>query len=223
MKISIIHATRRGWESFRAINMWLMDASHTTPIEYILSVDSDDMYNYDFSDVLDFKEFKVIRNKNRSAVDAFNKGAEAATGDLFVCISDDFGCQVDWDIKLLHHIKDKRDFCAKTLDDIQPTLITLPIMDRTYYERFNYIYHPDYKHMFSDQEMTSVAIMTGKYLKFNILFPHNHYSTGKTPKDSINKKNDATWHQGETLFNERLKTNFGIENPVIPYSEIKWR
>ena len=124
---------------------------------------------------------------------------------------------------MLLAVKGKEDFLLKTDDGLQKTLVTLPIMDRKYYERFGYVYHPDYSHMFADQELTAVAIMTGKYVKLPLLFEHLHYSTGKTPKDVINSKNDSTWQQGERLFNERLKSNFGIENPVIPYSEIVWR
>ena len=39
----------------------------------------------------------------------------------------------------------------------------------------------------------------------------------------INVKNDLTWAQGQNLFNERLKTNFGITEPVMAYTDIKWR
>lgn len=222
MKISIIHATRRGAQAWNAINMWLWDASHKTPIEYILSVDSDDTYNYNFSGVLDFKEFKVIRNKNRSAVDAFNNGAKVVTGDLFICISDDMACFDGWDISLLKEVSGKSDFYLKVQDGIQPTLVTLPIFDRLYYNRFNYVWNPAYRHMHCDQEATAVAIMTGHYIKSDLLFPHNHYSTGKFKKDAISRRNDSTWQQGERLFNERLKTNFGLEHIVKPYSEIKW-
>lgn len=189
-----------------------------TQIEYILSVDTDDPALYE-----DFGECIILRMPNKSAIEAINNAAKIATGDLLIVISDDFDCQSNWDTKLINHIKGRTDFCAKTIDGIQPTLITLPIMDRVYYERYGYVYHPDYQHMFCDQEMTAVAIMTGKYIKFPILFEHLHYSVGKSAKDAISLRNDATWQQGETLFNERLKTNFGIENPVVPYSSIQWK
>lgn len=57
-----------------------------------------------------------------------------------------------------------------------------------------------------------------------MLFEHLHPSTGKTKKDALNERNDQTWRQGEQLFNERLKTNFGLKDSEIvkPYSEIKW-
>lgn len=224
-KISIIHATRRGSKSWGAINMWLLNASHKTPIEYILSVDTDDSQDYDFSSVLDFPEFKVIRNSNRSAVDAFNNGAKVATGDLFICISDDMACFLDWDVDLLNEVSDLTDFYLKVQDGLQPTLVTLPIFDRVYYNRLGYVWNDQFRHMFCDQEATAIAIMLGRYVKSNLLFTHAHYTTGQTQCDELNLRNNSTWVQGETLFNERLKTNFGLspEQIVKPYESIVWR
>lgn len=223
MKISIIHATRRPDEAFKAMVHWLNHASMTLPLEYILSIDTTDGGNYHYKDHLEYDDLKIIRNNNRSAVDAFNRGAEAATGDLFVCISDDMECHWNWDINLRETVKEKESFLLKTDDGLQPTLVTLPIMDRKYYESFGYIYHPDYNHMWVDTEMTAVAIMSGRYLKCDLKFPHAHYTTNRSKYDEVNRRNDSTWAQGEALFNDRLQFNFGIVNPVALYTSIQWR
>lgn len=218
MKISIIHPTRnRPQQAFNTMQRWVGNADND--IEYVLSIDSDDTSDYSMFNCY------VLIGDNKSAIEAINKAASNhITGDVLVVVSDDFNNPPPhWDSKLLRDIDGKKDFIVKTQDGLQPILITLPIMDKTYWQRFGYVYHPDYIHLFSDQEMTAVGHMLGKVITSSLVIPHNHYSTGKTPKDGINIKNDRTWHQGETLFNERLKTNFGIENPVIPYSEIKWR
>lgn len=240
MKIKIIHPTRgRKNIALQTASRWMQMAERPFDIDYYFSVDNDDADKW-ASDIVILprpynlsaieKHLCVLKHDNKSAIEAINwaaslihVGTNGNENYLLVIISDDFDCQSNWDTKLLNHIKGRTDFCAKTIDGIQPTLITLPIMDRIYYERFGYVYHPAYQHMFCDQEMTAVAIMTGKYLKFPILFEHMHYSVGKAAKDAISLKNDATWQQGETLFNERLKTNFGIENPVVPYESIVWK
>ena len=222
-KISIIHATCRGDAAFSVINQWLWNASMKPPVEYILSVDTEDAYSYDFSDCLEYEYLKVIRNNNRSAVDAFNRGAEVATGDIFVCISDDMVSFRDWDLALLKDIGERTDFYMKVQDGLQPTLVTLPVFDRAYFNRLGYVWNDNYKHMFCDQEATAVAIMTGRYINSNLLFPHAHYTTGQVKKDAVNVNNDSTWGYGEALFNHRLKNNFGIAEPVIPYSAIKWK
>ena len=64
--------------------------------------------------------------------------------------------------------------------------------------------------MFCDTELTCVADMTGRKIDIPLLFPHNHYSTGKSVKDSVSEKADKTWAQGEALFIERAKGNFGL-------------
>ena len=215
MKISIIHPSRsRPVQANATRDRWKQNADEHH--EYIFSLDLDDPTR---------KQYKgqVLLNNNKSAIAAINYAAHYATGDLLIVVSDDFDCIPHWDTLLLKALEGKEDFLIKTRDGIQPTLITLPIMDRTYYERFGYVYFGGYKHMFSDQEMTAVGHMLGRAIDVPILFEHKHYSTGKSKKDAINKKNNATWGQGKRLFKERLKTNFGIAEPVMTYDEIKWR
>lgn len=227
MKISVIHPTRNRFrQSCETASLWMLRSTLT--VEYIFSMDLDDKTSCpkpeDLADFPFITNIIELRSTNKSAIEAINNAAKIATGDLLVIISDDFSCPIiGWNKWLVKSVQNYTDFCAKTDDGLQPTLITMPIMDRIYYERYGYIYYPEYKHMFADQELTSVALMTGKYIKLDLSFPHLHYSTGKSVKDEINVKNDLTWRQGETLFNERLKTNFGVLDPVIHYSEIQWK
>jgi len=224
MNISVIHPSRhRPKEAVATACKWRDNAGFV--FEYILSLDNDDKALPDYLKLFDNFGYteKGCTYDNKSAIEAINKAAKVAIGDILVVISDDTDCPMGWDTLLLKELEGKTDFCAKVDDGIQPTLVTMPIMDRVYYERYGYIYHPDYKHMFCDQELTAVALMTGKYIKLPLTFNHLHYTTGKTPKDALNLRNDATWQQGERLFNKRLETNFGIDNPVMPYSNIIWR
>lgn len=220
MKISIIHPSRsRPGIAGMTRNKWLLNAHYPEDIEYILSLDRSDPQGKMYRNPTG----KILFNNNISAIGAINHAARHATGDLIIVVSDDFDCLPHWDTLLLKELEGKRDFLVKTPDGLQPTIITLPIMDRTYYERFGYVYHPDYKHMFADTEMTAVGHLLGKVIHVDLLFEHKHYSLGKSKKDAVNKKNDATWHQGKNFFHKRLKTNFGIENPVMAYNEIKWK
>jgi len=225
MKISIIHATTgRPEQAAKTAFKWLSRADNK--VEYIVSLNGTDKDDYSTMTEV-FKQFNtgcIMRSPaSTTAISAFNEGFRNATGDILIAISDDTSCPEFWDTLLRSALQGKTDFCAKTDDGLQPTLITMPLMDRIYYERYGYVYHPDYKHMFADQELTTVAKMTGKFIQLPLKFEHLHYSTGKSPKDEINVLNDLSWKQGEKLFNERLKTNFEIAEPVMPYSEIQWR
>lgn len=224
MKISIIHPSRsRPDMAFETYLKW--ESKSQTQLEYILSVDESDPKLDEYYKL--FQDINVViwENNNKSAIEAINNAAKLCTGDLIVVVSDDFDCPPDWDLQLIKHLEGKSNFIVKTKDGMQPTIITLPIMDRVYYERFGYIYHPGYKHMFCDTEMTAVAEMTGRVIKLPLMFRHNHYLTGAMKKDAVNEKNDATWNQGETLFNERKKIDFGLKNDEIvkPFDQIKWR
>lgn len=228
MVISLIHPSRgRVKKAFEAAIKWL-DTSEGH-VEYILSFDEDQEaeYNNRFSNLYHVRQshFKFVCEKNRSAVDAINNGAKVATGEIIVVMSDDFDCPKGWAKMITDRVNGKTDWIAKTPDGIQNWIITLPIMDRVYYNRFGYIYHPDYLHMFCDTELTCVADMTGRKIELDIPFTHNHYSTGKSEKDEVSIRADKTWDQGEKLFLERAKNNFGLINPprrVTNQEYINW-
>jgi hypothetical protein len=225
--ISVIHPSRSRSEiAIKVLLNWYHKAEYE--FEYILAIDSDDPQLRQYTNHLGRfdREYgiqsKCVIGDHTSAIHAINESAKHSTGDILIVISDDFDCPIGWDFKLMAALEGKEDFCVKTKDGIQRTLMTLPILDRKYYDRFGYIYHPDYIHMYSDQEMTAVAHMLGRNLDVDILFPHLHYSTGKFVKDEISVRNDSSYKSGRLVFNGRARTNFGIENPVCKYSDIKW-
>ena len=210
-KITILHPSRnRPNQANETIKNWLSKAHDRASIEYILSVDKDDR---------DLKRYKAIGiengtyvsvNRNKSAIEAINNAAKVSTANLIIVVSDDFDCEQDWDLKLLTALEGKEDYIVKTQDGIQDWIITLPILDRKYYNRFGYVYNPGYIHLWVDTEMTSVADYLGRKIILDLMFPHNHHSVGKSKKDAINERNNKTWNQGKKLYNERKAINFGL-------------
>jgi hypothetical protein len=224
MKISVLHPSRgRPEQAFEAAKRWVENADNE--FEYIVMCDYSDpvlpTYEYLFFTYFNCSSF-IWADNNHSAIEAINNAAKIATGDLFVVISDDMDCFLGWDTALLAELAGKSDFVLKTQDGIQKTLVTLPIMDRVWYERYGYILEPGYSHMYSDQELTAVAAMTGRLLYSDLLFEHKHYMVGKAPMDETYKRSAATYPQGLVHFEGRRKNNFGIENPVTPYRMIQW-
>lgn len=222
--ISILHPSRgRPKQAYETATKWLANAG--CDVEYVLSLDADDTSKYHdhFPPIFEglylpfhakdksediFTNIQI--NKNRSAIDAINQAAKISTGNILIQIADDFDCPPLWGKQIIDATQGKTDWIMKTPDGIQDWIITLPIMDRAYYNRFGYVYYWDYLHMFCDTEMTCVADLTGRKITADIPFVHNHYSVGKSPKDAINDKADATWNQGERLFLERYKRNFDL-------------
>lgn len=214
MKVSILHPTRsRPQKSMHTITEWLRLAGSGVDIEIIVSIDDDDphahAYESHYAGIL-------IKNKNRSAVDAINKAAEKCTGDLIVVVSDDFACPKGWNLTLERLMKGRQNWLLKTFDGMQKWVVTLPIMDRYYYERFGYVYHPSYLHMFCDTELSHVADVTRRLLIRNdINFIHNHYSVMKQAKDAVSLRADQTWNHGKKIYLDRLvKKRFDLPEEV---------
>lgn len=227
MKISILHPSRQRPErSQETLRKWISRAAFPDKIEVIISVDNNDhkLQGYVDNHLQDGGIFLCY--DNRSAVDAINRAASVANGDIFIVVSDDTDCPELWDAKLLDEVHGKEDWILKCQDGIQPWLITMPVMDRAYYNRFGYIYHPDYSHMFVDTELSCVADLTGRRLTSNLKFPHNHYSVTKAAeKDAVSIKADATWKQGENLFISRYKKGFDLTDApgsITDQSYINW-
>lgn len=214
MKISIIHPSRSRPEmALSTATKWIERAG--IEIEYILSADMDDPAKDKYLMIYDCLPVSVLSNQNKSAIEAINVAAKECTGDLIVVVSDDFDCPDKWAVDLLSSLKDKSDFIVKTQDGLQDWIITLPILDKEYYNRFGYVYPPHISHMFADTWMTHVADLTGRKITLPIKFPHFHYSTGKTKKDAVNVKADSTWSDGESKYLEGVRNNFGLDTDDI--------
>lgn len=223
-KISILHPSRsRPKKSYNTIQKWIERAG--TDVEVIVCIDMDEPKSLEYQSLYlpliqeDHSKYWLSLHENRSAVDAINHAAKVATGDIFIVVSDDTDCPENWAVDLLKHLEGRDDFIAKVSDGIQPWIITMPIMDRKYYDRFGYVYYPEYLHMFCDTELSAVADMTGRRITIPMEFKHLHYSTGAAEKDQVSVKADATWAQGEALFLERYKRFFDLPAPYL-YNKI---
>jgi hypothetical protein len=226
MKISLIHPSRsRPFKSFDTILKWFGARSRTIDIEIIVSLDNDDPLRNEYVNLYhDSHSVRLTSDWNKGSVEAINRGAELASGEILMVVSDDTEGIQNWDTAILKEVEGKTDWILKTQDGIQPWIITMPIMDRAYYNRSGYIYYPEYRHLFCDTELTCVADIIGRKITSNLLFPHNHYSIGKSVKDEVSIKADSTQAQGEKLFIERYKRNFDLPkgNKIQAQSMIDW-
>lgn len=159
---------------------------------------------------------KIIYHPHANMVKQVNFAAQMSHGDLLINVSDDFDCPDDWDKLLIDGIAGRTDFAIKTDDGIKveginsDNIIALPIMDRTYYNRFGYIYHPDYGHFYGDEENSNVADILGRKITLPIVFEHIHYTMGKAKEDATNKKNNKHFDRDRETFKMRKENNFGL-------------
>lgn len=200
--ISIIHPSRgRPEKSYDTIRKWMSNQSGNA--SFIVSLDVDDPKLNEYTRL--HKGVKFVINRNRSCVDAINNAAKVAEGNIFFVVSDDTETISGWDTAILKEVAGKEDWIMKTNDGTQGYIITQTIMDRKYYERDGFIYHPDFKHQFVDTYMTCVADIRGRKITSGLTFRHNHYSVNGEKPDELHRRNDATWQQGEETFVRLMK------------------
>jgi glycosyltransferase involved in cell wall biosynthesis len=213
--ITLLHPSRGRAEKAKAtFDRWMEKSSGLIDIEHVLSIDINDPQNDNYHYVFGKSGYsKVISSNNNNLVEATNEGAKAAKGDIIVLLSDDFDCPQKWD-EHIEYIFSRNKCCVlKTFDGVQDWIVTLPIMDREYYEKYGYFYYPEYSHMFCDTDMTHKAELEGSLIvRNNLVFTHQHYTTGAAKKDAINVKADDTWEQGMYVYLQRVKNKFGLEN-----------
>jgi glycosyltransferase involved in cell wall biosynthesis len=207
--ISIIHPTRsRPQKSIETIKKWVECSS--TAIEIIVSLDDDDPDRKEYERLYMQEPFfrtstTILFNQTRSSVSAINNGAMESKGQILIVVSDDTDCFKGWDTALYKATEGKTDYILKTQDGIQPYIITMPVLDRKYLERTGNIYDPGFDHLFCDTYMTCVADINGRKITSDFVFPHNNPGHYGKPIDDVNRKNDATWAQGEETFIRLMK------------------
>ena len=183
-------------------------------LEYILSLDvkDADKYRKVFIELMGQMGMRACIGANRNVVDAMNRAANLATGDILIYVSDDFESFSNWDLALQEAVTGD-DWFLMVDDGIQKNVATLLIVSRKYYRRFGYLYYPEYKSMWGDNDATEVAKCLGKYQEaFHLLFKHNHHSIGGIGADGTTARheNSETWSHGENLFREREARGFDI-------------
>jgi hypothetical protein len=121
-------------------------------------------------------------------ISAINDHIEGRDFDIVVCASDDMIPKAhSWDneiaIAMKEHFPDL-DGCVHFNDgNTEGKLITFSILGRKLYEHFGYVYHPDYKSLYCDDEFTQEVKRLGKEKYIDkVIITHEHYSV----KGSVN-------------------------------------
>lgn len=92
-------------------------------------------------------------------------------------------------------------------------LNTLCIMGRKYFQRFGYIYHPDYKSLWCDNEFTDVAnILRRQTYIDRIIIRHEHPGNGIGTPDESYIQNYTNNDADLSVYIRRKKMRFGLSS-----------
>jgi glycosyl transferase/beta-hydroxylase protein BlmF len=192
--------------------------------EVLLSIDTDDaaLNNksfYDYLNTLPWRNrIKVVLTAPKGKIHAVNVGLELpqfkSGWDIVVVFSDDMTIvKHGFDEVVVHDMEYTNYEGALWYSDgfTHNRLCTYPVLSKKYYDMFGYIYHPDYKSLFADNEQTEVGQKLNllKYINEPI-FRHDHHSNTNSGMDELLRKNESFWSEDEKTYNERKKKNFDL-------------
>lgn len=168
MKILFKYPTRgRPLKFFRALETYYKLMSGKD-FEFVISVDEDDthMNNKEVIAVLEnFPNLSVNFGNSKNKIEAINADMKNKNFDILVLVSDDMIPEIKgYDDIIRSEMKSKypdTDGVLWFFDGWRRDLNTLCILGKKYYDRFGYIYHPEYKSFWCDAEFTDVANALG--------------------------------------------------------------
>jgi hypothetical protein len=177
------------------------------------------MNNQHTIDVLKtFKNTTYVFDISDSKIHAVNRDIDKIDfdWDIILLASDDMTPQVEGYDQI---IKDKmKEFYSDTdgilwfNDGFQgEKLNTLCVLGKKYYERFNYIYHPDYKSCWSDNEFMEVGKILKKQTYIDsVIIKHEHPDWGYGSRDQIHTNNINDYQYDLGVYNRRKDINFEL-------------
>ena len=189
----------------------------TTQIIVTCDIDDVDMNQPHVKEVLNnYDNVKVCYGENNSKVEAVNADLEGEIFDIVLLASDDMtpvkkGFDTIIKQKMEKHYPDT-DGILWFNDGYQGNrLNALCILGKKYYDRFNYIYYPDYISVWSDNEFMTVGNILGKQTYFEeIIIQHQHPDWGHGIRDKIHSLNSKHERHDRELYNKRKISNFGL-------------
>lgn len=215
--ISLCHSTARplGW--LACAHDWFMKCDHPENVEYVLAIEPHQQQLISLWRPSFFRSLTVLNHAGPTLVNGFNAAAAASTGNPLVMMADDLWPCEHWDTLLLECLKDRMEealvvwadngtFWGRPVGE-EPH----PLMTRSYYKRYGYVFNPIYKSHFADTEFFQVAKLDNAILdcRDQLKFDHRHFSESKRLKDSVDLKNDEGGGEpAAVIYRQRLAQNF---------------
>jgi hypothetical protein len=220
MKILIKFPTRgRRDKFFNVLDIYYQMVTNLDDIEFQITIDTDDesMNNYNVLEKLKtYKNLKYDLGISKNKIDAVNRDITIGDWDIILLGSDD----------MIPKVKGYDDIIRNKMTELYPDtdgvlwfndgnqgnrLNTLCILGKKYYERFNYIYHPDYTSLWADNEFMDVANLLNRQTYFNdIIIRHEHPDVGFGQRDFVHFDNIKFDYIDKSIYIKRKENNFGL-------------
>ncbi|HIJ71779.1 MAG TPA: hypothetical protein HPP87_10515 [Planctomycetes bacterium] len=218
MKLLFKYATRGRPDWFKdTLNTYYRMLSGKYEYQFVISMDQDDetMNNVEIRQFLDAKENLVyFYGHNHNKIEAINADMGNRQFDILIVIADDMRpVMQDYDDIIVQDILTyfpELDGCLHYDDDAHAgqKLIVLSIMGKKLYDRFGYIYHPEYRSMWCDNEFTDIVRAWGKVQWIpKVVIKHEFLKYGN---DATYAKNNQSWNTDKALYLSRKERGFNV-------------
>lgn len=192
-------------------------------IQMLISIDEDDTAMTD--EIINemykvFKNTTVVKNEPKGKIAACNANLDLIDKDtqIIVLASDDMIPQIDgWDFilqsEMQRYYPDTDGVLFHNEGYLQEKLNCMVIVGRRYFERFGYLYNPEYISLWCDNEFQDVANRLGKQTYFPlVLFKHEHYSRNKEVQmDELMRHNESFFNIDKETYKRRKANNFDLK------------
>ena len=206
------------------LSQYVETCSEKHKIFFNINCDSDDLTMTDKEVVNEITRLLMLKSwvrgsinfdKNTDKISAINDHIEGVDFDIVICASDDMIPKAwYWDVEIANAMKQNfpnLDGCVHFNDgNTNGDLITFSILGKKLYEHFGYIYHPDYKSLYCDDEFTQEVRAMGKEKYIDkVIIKHEHYSLMESLQhDNATQKTLHYSGRDQHVFEQRKRLGF---------------
>ena len=194
---------------------YIQFAEDTSKISFLVSLDEDDQTVTRSLQIFLKKvhpSTTVVVGRSCGKIGAINRDMDLAPPfDILLLASDDMIPIVKgYDRIIRNNMPIDTDMVLHFNDGHRAdSLNTLCILGKKYYDRFGYIYYPEYKSEYCDNEFTDVARALNKQVYFSeVIIKHEHPLWTGATKDELYIKNDKYISADKDLYNKRQLAKF---------------
>ena len=193
--------------------------SRSNNIRFIVTCDLDDKTMNNEAVKEKFKTYdnvEVFFGNSKTKIEAVNADMTGQDFDICLLASDDMIPEKEgYDVEIIEQMT--RNY--PDLDGViwfsdgyqKEKLNTLVVVGKRFYDRFGYIYQPDYVSFYCDNEFMNVAFILGKQTYVdNVIIRHEHPDNTKDNIDMTYAVNNQHVIRDHNVFNQRAQHMFGL-------------
>lgn len=214
---------------FKVLDKFYENLSGEIPYKFLISCDEDDATMNNPSVIEKLRSYPNLYyyfGRSGSKIDAYNRDIDDVKKlfdfDILCVASDDLEPVVSaFDVTIVSQILSRfpdYDGVLRFSNEFYLSKANIyPVIGRKFYDRFGYIYFPEYQTAYCDDELTAVAELLHKDYPIDIiLMRHDHPIFGRATMDELYVKNEnrQLYKHDYDLFQARKARGFDINTTM---------